>query len=69
VGKKKNEDLQKHTLNLREGDWDYLERVFSERGYPVSSIVRNVISHYVDRLKVREKTEAPEIDLENLNVD
>jgi len=52
------EDLKKHTLNLREGDWDYLESVYSASGRSVSTVIRTIISAYVDRLKSTESETA-----------
>lgn len=47
--------LQKHTLFLRKGDWEYIESVFQARGYPTSAIVRRVISRFVDTLSAEAK--------------
>lgn len=50
----KNPDLQKHTLNLRRGDIDYLDSVYRSRGVPVSMIIRDLISGHVDKLRANE---------------
>ena len=50
----KNPDLQKHTLNLRRGDVDFLEHVYLPKGLPVSVIVRSLVSAHVDRLRAQE---------------
>lgn len=42
--------LRKHTLNLREGDWDAIERVYAPRGIPTAVVIRQVISRLVDRV-------------------
>lgn len=46
--------LQKKTLNLRKGDWDYIEEQYSARGVQVSTVVRYLVSLHVDALKVGE---------------
>lgn len=44
---KETEDLTKHTLHLREGDWDRLRSIFPE--IPTSLVIRRIISNFVDR--------------------
>lgn len=44
-------DLQKHTLNLRSGDWEIIEAVAQPRGIATSFIVRTLVSQYVDQIK------------------
>lgn len=57
------DELRKHTLNLREGDWDYLVTVFRPQGVDVSFVVRKIVSNYVDELRQREgpQADAPRI--------
>lgn len=55
--------LQKHTLNLREGDWEYLETVYSRQMTPVSAVVRKIVSTYVDGLKDLENKETPDVEV------
>jgi len=60
-------DLQKHTLNLREGDWDFLESIFRPNGIPTSVAVRTIISNYVDKKRIEQeaiKNETPDLDVE-----
>lgn len=47
----KNEDIQKHTLNLRAGDWDFLESVYRARGISTSQVIRMLVSNFVDKTK------------------
>lgn len=47
-------NLQKHTLNLRRGDWDYLESVFAAQNVPTSIVVRRIISQAVDHMRAQE---------------
>ena len=43
----KNVDLKKHTLNLREGDFDRMAMLFPKLGGSVS--IRTLVSNYVDK--------------------
>lgn len=45
------DDISKHTLNLRSGDWDYIESIYKARGIPTSIIVRSLISNFVDKCR------------------
>lgn len=58
-------DLQKHTLNLRAGDWDYITARFGPKGHHTSNIVRAIVSKFVDAIKDQdEKSDIKmEIDL------
>lgn len=47
--------LQKHTLHLRKGDWEYLQSVYGHIDRPVSSVVRQIVSTFVDNLKAAEE--------------
>lgn len=44
--------LQKKTLNLRKGDFEYLDEMFE---IPASVIIRSIILNYVDKLKLDVK--------------
>lgn len=48
-------DLQKHTLFLRKGDWDYLESAYRPGGTPTSLVVRTLVSAHVDKLRRKEE--------------
>ena len=50
----KNDALQKHTLNLRAGDWDYLDSVFASQGIATSTIFRRLVAQTVDHLRAHE---------------
>lgn len=45
----KDEDLQKHTLNLRTGDMEQLGLLFPRS--PPSVIARQIISRFIDQTK------------------
>jgi hypothetical protein len=46
--------LQKHTLNLREGDFEYLQQVFGPNGLSASVAIRHIVSRHVDHLRAQE---------------
>lgn len=53
--------FQKHTLNLRAGDWAYLAEVYTESiGRPVSSVIQQLVSRHVDRLRSATRNEIDE---------
>lgn len=59
-------ELQKHTLNLRKGDYEYLGDSFSSKDVPAAMIIRMIVSNFVDKLKVdHEKIPA---GLENIEM-
>lgn len=47
-------NLKKHTLNLRDGDWDYIESIARPNGIATGVIVRTLISNYVDAQRAKE---------------
>lgn len=60
--KMSNPNIQKHTLNLRAGDWDYIESIARPSGIATSSVVRALVSDFVDKRRARETTETPTLD-------
>ena len=60
-------DLQKHTLHLREGDWDYIESIYKSHGIATSLIIRSLVSNFVDKKRKQEK-DSPET-LGDVNID
>ena len=48
-------DIKKHTLNLRNGDWDFLESMFKPNGIATAVAVRTIISNYVDKKREEER--------------
>jgi hypothetical protein len=50
----RNDALQKHTLNLRTGDWDYLDSVFGPQGISTSTVIRRLVAQTVDHLRAHE---------------
>ena len=50
-------ELQKHTLNLRPSDIEFLQDFFAEQGTPASVVVRRLVSKYVDQLKTQLEAE------------
>lgn len=43
--------IVKKTLNLRKGDWEFLEKIYAETGQTPSFIIRTMIANYVDQVK------------------
>lgn len=41
--------LQKHTLNLRSGDWEALAAYYPD--IPTSNVVRMIVSRYVEQIE------------------
>lgn len=56
-------DLSKHTLNLREGDWNYLESVYQQQGVATAAIVRALVSRHVDDLRAKEQAIPPQVNI------
>lgn len=53
--------LQKHTLNLRMGDYDVIQAAYAERGIAAAVVIRALVSKFADKLlSSHEKT--PEIE-------
>ena len=60
-------DLQKHTLHLRSGDWDYLESICKPNGIATSLAVRTLVSQYIDRKRAEERKlggQVPNLEIE-----
>jgi hypothetical protein len=55
--------LQKHTLLLREGDYNEISTVFAPKGIPAAEVIRKVISDFVDRF---QSEETPTSELEKI---
>ncbi len=49
-------DFHKVTLNLRPGDWDYIESIYKPNGIATSLVVRTLVSNFVDE-KMKEEGE------------
>ena len=60
-------DIKKHTLNLRDGDWDYIESMFKPNGIATSVAVRTIISNFVDK-KRREEAAKTGTSIHNMDV-
>ena len=60
-------DLQKHTLHLRLGDWDYVESIAKPNGIPTSAVVRTLVSGFVDKKRAEERArngDTPDLDID-----
>lgn len=60
--------IHKHTLNLRDGDWDYLTSMFKPNGIATAVAVRTIISNFVDK-KRTEEARLPRQAIGDLDVD
>ena len=49
-------EIQKKTLNLRSGDWDYIESIAKPEGLPTSEVIRMLVSNFVD---MKRRSENP----------
>jgi len=54
VDKAMKAEIKKHTLNLRSGDWDYLESMFKPNGIATAVAIRTIISNFVDKKRGEE---------------
>ena len=59
MGISKNVDLKKHTLNLRDGDFDRMALIFPKLGGSVA--IRTLISNFVDQAEANAPTPATQV--------
>lgn len=59
MARRKTDELQKHTLNLRSGDVDTLQSLFPSMQATV--IIRRIVSKFVDKSKAAMSQPDPEI--------
>lgn len=60
-------DLQKHTLNLRAGDYEWLMDTYAAKDVTASMVIRMIVSKFVDNLKNKhEKIAEALINLEGI---
>lgn len=63
-------ELQKHTLNLRKGDYETIQAYFAHREIRASVIIRKIVSRFVDELINKEPdTEVLKINIPGLKND
>ena len=48
------EELEKKTLNIRKGDWDFLTDIYQPRGLSTSEVVRKIISLHVEHIRSKQ---------------
>lgn len=61
-------DFEKKTLNLRPGDWNYLESVYKPNGVSTSLVVRTLVSKQVDKLRQKEREQGGEPEAVKLDM-
>jgi hypothetical protein len=49
-----SDHLQKHTLNLRRGDWEFITSLAKPQGVDTSLVVRKLVSKFVDEQRSLE---------------
>lgn len=54
-------NLQKHTLNLREGDYDVIQAAYAEKGIAAAVVIRALVSRFTDKLLANTE-KAPDIE-------
>lgn len=59
--------LKKHTLNLRDGDFDIIDTTYRNKGVKASEIIRMIVSNYVD--KIQAKLDAAATPIEEIKID
>jgi hypothetical protein len=47
------DELQKHTLNLRAGDYERIQEAFSHNNISAAVVIRRVVSKFVDSLTIQ----------------
>jgi len=52
-----NPDTKKHTLYLRDGDWDFIESIYKPHGIGTSTVIRTLVSNYVDKKRADLRNE------------
>lgn len=52
MARKKN--IEKHTLNLREGDYGFLQEYYATEGATAASIIRMLTAQHVDKLRTAQ---------------
>jgi hypothetical protein len=57
-------DLQKHTLNLRAGDWDAISARYARTGNSTSTVIRELVSAFVDSITADDKSENIKVEIE-----
>lgn len=62
MGRKKAEELKKHTLNLREGDMEALAELFPR--FNPSVMVRRIVSRFIDQTRKVPENKVEPKDLE-----
>lgn len=50
----KNPHLEKKTLHLRTGDWEYLDGLVAPSTLTTSLLIRKLVSNYVDAQQAKE---------------
>jgi hypothetical protein len=57
----KNEELQKHTLNLHRGDYEKLQSMFPDLG--AGPVIRQIVRNFIERAEAETQTTRPQISI------
>ena len=57
------EALTKHTLYLREGDYDFIRDTYAAKGVPAALIIRKIVSRFVDEVSAASQSDVEQIKL------
>lgn len=58
----KDDTIQKHTLNLRRGDYAKLGELFPDLG--AGPAIRQIVSNFVDRAEAAARSAHPDVDVQ-----
>jgi len=50
------DNLKKHTLHLRDGDWDFIESIYKPNGVPTAQVIRTLVGQFVERKRAEGGT-------------
>jgi len=57
-------DMKKHTLFLRDGDFDALQEHYNTSGFRASEIIRILVSNHVDQIQNSDEKNPPRVNVE-----
>ena len=64
----KNESLKKHTLHLRDGDFDYIQSIYHRHAIGASLVIRTLVANFVDSKRAQEDESGEPVSV-NINLE
>lgn len=64
----RNESLKKHTLHLRDGDFDYIQSMYHSKAIGASLVIRTLVSNFVDAKRQQEAQSGEPVQV-NINLE